>query len=285
MIRRTGLLLCVALVLVAAGAHAGVVRSLEGFSAPSALAALKGGKVAVLESGLKRVAIVDAKGKRSVLKGLSDPRGLASDEQGEVIVLDRLSKGGWGVVRFSEGRSLGHKALKSEVTDGDAGGGPREPVAIAASNRILWVVDRKPPRVLLYGYDGEALAEEPLADFGVRMPAGISIDHEGEVFVTDAFGPSVVRMSLSGSVVSLVELSEKGFARPTGVACGGGRLWVADSITGIVALVGFLEEAAVISTIGKDFEGISSLIYSSEGVWFAEKVRGRIGLLDYEEGE
>jgi hypothetical protein len=279
-------LLCFQLFALDDAARAGIVRLHEGFSNPSALALMPGagGRVAVLESGKKQVTVVDAKGRRSALKGLTDPRGLTSDELGEVLVLDRLSSGGWGLVHFSAGRSSVRKALNSGgEREGDTQLRPTDPVDIAASNRILWILERNPAQVLLYGYDGEALAVEPLAEYGVRVPAKIAIDHDGEVFVTDALGPSVVRMTLSGSVVAIVELSRKGFARPTGVAAGGGELWVGDSITGILAKVDYTDDVVSVAPVRERFNGLSALLYSEEGIWFTEKIRGRVGLFEREE--
>ncbi len=212
---------------VTAGASGAVFREtdpeLPAFSLPFAFGVGPDGSVAVLEDLAGRVVTARPGGDARVLPGLARPAAVAVDPGGTVLVLDREA-GGWVLRVWRGGRE------RAAPLGGDVA--PREPVDMDARDGIAWVLDRSPPRVLLYAYDGASLG---WTDLAARAPFSVALGGHGEAFVTDPAGPGVLSFSPSGAPLGPVSLEGTGVTRPTGVAVDpGGTVWVSDGVTGRV---------------------------------------------------
>ncbi len=194
---------------------------LPAFSLPFALGAGPGGSVAVLEDLAGRVVVARPGVPPRALPALVDPAAVAVDPGGTVLVLDRAD-GGW-VLRVWRGGDWDTAPLA-----GDAA--PGRPVDMDARDGIAWVLDRSPPRVLLYAYDGAGLG---WTDLDARAPFSVALGPGGEAFVTDPAGPGLLSLSPSGVALGPVSLEGTGVTRPTGVAVDPrGTVWVSDGVTG-----------------------------------------------------
>ena len=228
-----------------AGASEAVLRpvgpGLPVLSLPFAFGVGPDGTVAVLEDLAGRVVVARPGRSTRALQGLAAPAAVAVDPGGTVLVLDRAA-GGWVLRAWRDGR--GHAApLAGDVV-------PREPVDMDARDGIAWVLDRSPPRVLLYAYDGAGLG---WTDLDARAPFSVGLGPSGEAFVTDPAGPGLLSFSPSGAPLGPVSLDGTGVTRPTGVAVDpGGTVWVSDGVTG--RLVGLEPSGArdVLRTAGRE---------------------------------
>ena len=278
---RAAVLAAVLLLLAAAGYAAplaGRVASppLLVFSHPFDFAPAADG-VYVLEDLQRRV----LRGRPGVaalpLAGLRQPLALARDPDGLLLVLDILDSGELGLHTYRAGRALRSVPLRGEVV-------PERPVSAAAGDGILWLVERTPPRLYLYAYDGASLGWVDLAAVA-RSPFAVALGAAGEAFVTDPMGPAVLSFSPAGEYLGLIELEGTGITRPTGVAADrNGRVWVSDGVIGHVVVLdpggahSQLEERGELLR----FRSPLRLAWRSGALWVLEADGGRVRIVELE---
>lgn len=240
-----------------------------GFQAPFAFAAAPGRALFVLEDRQRRVVAAKGRSRVSALPLLKDPSGLDADETGTLWVLD--GRRPFTLVSFREGRDPEVRPLKGDSL-------PSTPVDLAARLGVVWVLDRDPPRLLLYAYDGALLGRVDLAGLA-RAPFSVTLGAAGEAFVTDPLGPAVLSFSSAGSLLGSLPLEGTGVTRPTGIAVdASGRVWVSDGVTGLIVPL-----PALGSTPGSRHPGPKlrftdplRLLWWDDALWVLEGQTGRV---------
>ena len=196
-----------------------------GFQAPFAVAGAPGRTLFVLEDGQRRVVSAKGRSRVSALPLLKNPSALDADETGTLWVLDGGAP--FTLVSFRDGRDPEARPLTGDSL-------PSAPVDLAARLGVVWVLDRNPPRLLLYAYDGALVGRVDLAGLA-RAPFSVTLGAAGEAFVTDPLGPAVLSFSAAGSLLGSLPLEGTGVTRPTGIAVdASGRVWVSDGVTGLI---------------------------------------------------
>jgi len=203
---------------------------LTGFELPFDFAPMPRGGVAVLEDRRERVVLSSApQGRAKALPGPARPGALAIDETGLLVVLEgQAGDREFSLVSFRGAERAWRAVLKGDVL-------PGSPVSLAARDGVVWLVDRSPPRVFVYAYDGERLGVTELAGLA-RSPFAVALGPAGEAFISDPMGPAVLALNAAGAYVGKLSLEGTGVTRPTGLAVEpAGRVWVSDGVTGHLA--------------------------------------------------
>lgn len=244
---------------------------LPGFTFPIDFALGPPGRVAVLEDQNLRVLIAGTRGTSEPLPGLANPKAMARDEEGLLLVLDTPSGSHAELVAFRGTREGWRVTLQGELR-------AARPVDTDARDGILWVVDQSPPRLFLYSYDGSSLGWVEMGEHA-RAPFSISLGPAGEAFVTDPMGPAVLAYSPTGSYLGGLNLDGTGVTRPTGVAADPtGRVWVSDGITGRVVCLDPAGEDTHVACAGRPlrFEDPLRIAWWDEALWVLEGRPGRV---------
>jgi streptogramin lyase len=179
------------------------------------------------------------------------------------------------VVTFQDGREVWSAALEGDVL-------PVAPVGADARDGTLWVVDKAPPRLLLFAFDGASLGWVDLSKWA-RSPFSIALGPSGEAFVSDPLGPAVLAFSPSASFVGTLDLTGTGVTRPTGLAVGPeGRLWVSDGVTGRVACIDTSAQEPGQRCVGHParFHDPLRLSWWDGALWILEGLPGRVQRLE-----
>lgn len=244
------------------------------FRSPFDFAPAAEGGVAVLED-LEGVVRLAAGGTKSqALPAGGAPRLVAADESGLLLVLEGTS----AVAAYRKGREAWRVRLQGEVR-------PSRPSGMAARNGLLWLVERSPARALLYAFDGKQVAVADLRPWA-RSPFSVALGPKGEAYVTDPLGPAVVTLSPAGSYTGALNLGGTGVTRPTGVALdGGGRVWVSDGVTGILACFDAGGAPVAVRAGGKAprLRDPLRLGWARGALWVLEGRTGRVKRVDWEE--
>jgi hypothetical protein len=202
---------------------------------------------------------------------------LARDPDGLLHVVDTLDSGELGLRTYRAGRALGAVPLQGEVV-------PERPVSAAAGDDILWLVERSPPRLFLYAYDGASLGWVDLVEVA-RSPFGVALGATGEAFVTDPMGPAVLSFTPAGEYLGTIGLEGTGITRPTGVAADpGGRVWVSDGVVGHLAALDPVGEHSKLEERGEllRFGSPLRLAWWSGALWVLEADSGRVRIVELE---
>lgn len=231
----------------------------------------------VLEDLERRVLRVRIGGQGKPLPQGRRPRALALDPDGLLHVVDMLDPDQLGLRTYRAGRHLRSTPLRGEVM-------PAEPVAAAAGDGIVWLVDRSPPRLFLFAYDGAGLGWVDLQEVA-RAPFSVALGPAGEAFVGDPMGPAVLSFSPAGEYLGALDLGGTGVTRPTGVAADpGGRVWVSDGVTGHVVALDPAGEHSRLSHNGKllRFRSPLRLAWRANALWVLEAGEGRVRVVELE---
>lgn len=250
---------------------------LRGFRLAYDLAVGPNGLVVILEDVGKRVTQIDPQGRQHIFRGIQAPRGVAVDEAGRVVIVE-VETGAAHLTAFAGHDLLWRRELKG-------GAAPAKPVATAARDGVVWIVDRSPPRLLLYAYDGASLGGFDLHDHA-RTPFALALGPSGEAFVTDPLGPAVLTFSPSGAYQGTVDLDGTGVVRPSGVAVGpDGSVFVSDGVTGTIAVLRSVgTEWKVEAAIGGlRFQDPLRLAWGHGSLWVLEGIPGRVRRVQTEE--
>lgn len=251
----------------AGGVLAGLRGAFDFVPSPDAAGAF------VLEDGARRVVFLRERGRSEPLPGLREPRAVALDEDGVLLVLDAGPP--WTLVGFRGNREAWRVALRGDLV-------PRSPVALAARNQVVWVLDRAPPRAFLYAYGGAGLGWSDLAGHA-RSPFSLALGTGGEAFVSDPLGPGVLRLSPTGTFLGVLSLGGSGVTRPTGLAvAGGGRVWVSDGVTGRISCFDAGSGGRCRADLPR-FEDPLRLAWAEGQLWVLEARPGRVRRLAREE--
>lgn len=251
--------------------------SFAAFSRPFDFAPAPDGEVVVLEGQPGRVVRERPNAAPVTVEGLDRPLAVARDRDGLLHVVDTLDSGGLGLRTYRA-----DLAARAVPLQGDAV--PEQPVSAAAGDGILWLVERAPPRLHLYAYDGTSLGWVDLAQVA-RAPFGIALGPSGEAFITDPLGPAVLSFSPTGELLGSLSLEGTGITRPTGITVdSSGRVWVSDGVIGHVAA---LEPAGAHSKLEErgrllHFGSPLRLAWRPGALWVLDADSGRVRLVELE---
>ncbi|MDF1553591.1 MAG: hypothetical protein P1P84_11045 [Deferrisomatales bacterium] len=233
--------------------------------------------VYVLEDLQKRVLRGHPGATALPLAGLRQPLALARDPDGLLHVVDTLDSGELGLRTYRADQALRAVPLQGEVL-------PTRPVSAAAGDGILWLVERTPPRLYLYAYDGASLGWVDLAEVA-RSPFAVALGAAGEAFVTDPMGPTVLSFSPAGEYLGPIALEGTGITRPTGVAADrNGRVWVSDGVIGHVVALDPAGAHSQLEERGKllRFRSPLRLAWRPGALWVLEADSGRVRIVELE---
>lgn len=255
--------------------------SFAAFSRPFDFAPAADGEVVVLEGQPGRVMRGRPNAAPVAVDALNQPLTVARDPDGLLHVVDTLDT-------EEGGGALGLRTFRADPPaqpvplQGDAV--PKQPVSAAAGDGILWLVERTPPRLHLYAYDGTSLGWVDLAQVA-RAPFGIALGPSGEAFVTDPLGPAVLSFSPTGELLGKLSLEGTGITRPTGIAVdSSGRVWVSDGVIGHVTALepggahSKLEERGSLLRFGSPLR----LAWQPGALWVLEADSGRVRIVELE---
>ena len=162
---------------------------------------------------------------------LRQPRGIALDKDGNVLVADF---GNHRIVEFSPDL----RALHQWGTQGDLPGYFKEPCAVAVGpNGDIHVADTWNQRIQVFTANGKFVRQFGGGMFG---PRGVAVSSNGSVFVADTGNNRVLRFSSQG--VREAEWGGKGgavgtFSEPIGIATDAkGNVYVGDNGNGRVQI-------------------------------------------------
>ncbi len=257
------------LLLWAWGAWAGELRvPLPAMNQPRSFAVDRDGRVWWVEDLSGRV-LRGRPGERAAeMVGVARPVAVAAAPEGAVLVLHTTGDGfRCALWAGGERRSV---PLVVEPPLGD-------PAGMAARDGIVWVVDRRPRRVVLFAYDGSALAWTDLSE-RARAPFSVALGPAGEAYVTDPAGPAVLAFNPSGAYLGALDLDGTGLTRPTGVAVDGkGRVWVSDGVTGALVLLDPARDGTTMGADGRAIRFADPLrLRWRERIWVLDAAPGRI---------
>jgi len=242
------------------------------FAAPNALTVDRAGNVFVADTDNQAVRKVTPEGLVSTLAGRANsgsapvtsavspsefraPSGLALDHTGNVYVADsgsetikKITPAGIVSVVAGQVGSAGYRdgAVASALFDG--------PCAIAAdTDDNLFVADSRNKVIrkitpaglvttlLISLYEDGAVAPTARPTF-LKHPVGVAVDRTGNLFVTDSFTNSIVKVTPSGLATTLVSnpnLSSDGLLGPSGAAIdSSGNIYVTDTRHFVIRKVG-----------------------------------------------
>ncbi|WP_025321264.1 NHL repeat-containing protein [Deferrisoma camini] len=260
------------LLLWAWGAWAGGPRPfrvpLPAMNQPRSFAVDRDGRVWWVEDLSGRVLRGRPGGRAAEVPGVPRPAAVAAAPEGAVLVL-HSGAGGFRLALWAGGerRSV---PLIAEPPLGD-------PAGMAARDGIVWVVDRRPRRVVLFAYDGSALAWTDLSE-RARAPFSVALGPAGEGYVTDPAGPAVLAFNPSGAYLGTLDVGGTGLTRPTGVTVDGkGRVWVSDGVTGVLVLLDPARGGTTVRANGRAIRFADPLrLRWRKRVWVLDAAPGRM---------
>ena len=152
-----------------------------------------------------------------------DPRGIAIDRSGNLLVTDRE---GDRLLVFA----ANHDLLYDVGGFGEGAQQFEDPEGVVASAAGIFVADSGNGRVQVLDPQGRFRASWPLPSGG--RPTGIAVDEQGRVYVTDSDGGRVVVFNSHGRVLAEAGAPGSGpgaLRGPAGVCATGNQVIVADS--------------------------------------------------------
>lgn len=219
---------------------------------PTSVAVDSTGRVWVADGARDRVLVFAADGglsqtvRRVAGVALSRPMGIATTADGRVWIADagnhRIAVTGAASVQESSlpvSDSLG----RVDLTD----------VAVSADGKRLWAVDNDGNRVLtldLASNRWDARGKKGSGWGGFNHPRTVAVDGAGGTYVTDVLNGRVQRFDPQGRATRPLVgfgVSPGQVFRPSGIAAVEGRVWVADSVLGVVQV--FTEDGALVDAV------------------------------------
>jgi len=251
--------------------------SFAAFSRPFDFAPAPDGEVVVLEGQPGRVVRERPNAAPATIAGLNRPLAVARDPDGLLHVVDTLDSGALGLRTYRADQPARALPLQGDVV-------PTHPVGAAAGDGILWLVERTPPRLHLYAYDGTSLGWVDLEQVA-RAPFGIALGPSGEAFITDPLGPAVLSFSPTGELLGKLALEGTGITRPTGITVdSSGRVWVSDGVIGHVTALEPAGAHLILEERGKllRFGSPLRLAWRPGALWVLEADSGRVRIVELE---
>jgi DNA-binding beta-propeller fold protein YncE len=186
--------------------HYGQGESPDAFYGPRGIAVDAAGHVYVADTGNKRIVVFDAAGNYLTQFGsagldpgqFDEPVGVAVDADGIVYVADTWNQ---RIQTFQpEEGGLAFTPLKQWDIAGWYGQSlDNKPFLAVDAQKRVFITDPEGFRVIEYDPDGNIL--QTWGDFGdgpanFSLPAGVAVDVEGHIWVTDAGNNRVMRFTL-----------------------------------------------------------------------------------------
>lgn len=206
---------------------------------PNGIAVDSNNLVYIADSKVRAIFIVNVDtGEYSMIKNGADAKfqwlvGLAIDDTDRLFAADSALR---HVVVFDKN----HK-FEGTISEGlKAPGG----IAVDNENRLLYVTDAEQDLVLVYDADPPFMLIRKLGKPGTEhtstepgefaKPAGVAVDQDGNVFVSDSWNNRVQMFDADGTFIRTFGEAGDGpgyFARPKGISIDGdGQIWVADAM-------------------------------------------------------
>ena len=161
--------------------------------------------------------------RQLTLPGQADPRGLATDTEGNLYVVTGTEA---KVHKFSpDGKELTSWALQGKDSRP-----PGEPFSLVVRAQQVLVLDAATSDLLIYDLNGQP--KGPIHACECFFPRGLSVDPDGTLWIADTGGARLVHLTADGQPLGLV--GQRGnapgqFIEPTSVwRAPDGRLYVAD---------------------------------------------------------
>lgn len=259
---RTVRVLCALLLLGAAPApgatvvgtqvHTYAAGSREPMLYPTSVAVDSMGRVWVADGARDRVLVFAADGtlsqtiRRVAGVALSRPMGIATTPDGRVWIADA----GNARIAVTGATSAHESALpvppklgRVDLTD----------VEVAADGKRLWAVDNDGHRVLTLDVPAnrwEARGSKGSGWGSFNHPRSVAVDDAGRTYVADVLNGRVQRFDAEGRAARPMVpfgVSPGQVFRPSGIDAEDGRVWVADSVLGVVQVFG--EDGALIDAV------------------------------------
>jgi sugar lactone lactonase YvrE len=224
---------------IATGSTPGDLKQRWQLVTPNGIAVDSKNLVYIADSKVRAIFIVNVDtGEYSLIKNGSDARfkwlvGLAIDDSDRLFAADSGLK---HVAVFDKN----HK-FEGAITEGLVAPGA---LAIDNDNRVLYVTDAEQDLVLAYDVDPPFRLIRKLGKPGTQhtstapgefaKPAGVAVDKEGNVYVSDTWNTRIQVFDADGMFIRTFGEAGDGpgyLARPKGISIDGdGHVWVADSV-------------------------------------------------------
>ncbi len=190
----------------------GQAETLDAIWGPRGLAFDSKGRLFVTDTGNKRVVVYDADGNGLFAFGtsgfaqgqLDEPVGIAIDKQDDVFIADTWNQ---RIQEFSPGPG-GDSYLPKNMWDLQAWAGQsldnKPYLALDAAGNV-YATDPEGGRVLIFSSVGKYLrgiGQSTEGQGNFVMPAGVAVDSEGQVWITDAILNEVMRFTLPAAAPS-----------------------------------------------------------------------------------
>jgi sugar lactone lactonase YvrE len=206
---------------------------------PNGIAVDSKNLVYIADSKVRAIFIVNVEtGEYSMIKNGADAKfqwliGLAIDDSDRLFAAD---SGKRHVVVFDKDRKVEAAISEGLVAPGG--------LAIDNENRLLYVTDAEQDLVLVYDADSPFKLIRKLGKPGTEhtstapgefaKPAGVAVDQDGNVYVTDTWNNRIEEFDADGTFIRAFGEAGDGpgfFARPKGISIDGdGHVWVADAV-------------------------------------------------------
>jgi sugar lactone lactonase YvrE len=280
---------------IATGSQPGDSKPRWQLISPNGIAVDSKNLVYIADSKVRAIFIVNVEtGEYSMIKNGSGAKfdwlvGLAIDDS------DRL---------FAADSGLHHVLVfdKNHKIEGVISEGLRDPggLAIDNENRLLYVTDADQDLVLVYDADSPYKLIRKMGKPGTEhtstlpgefaKPAGVAVDQDGNVFVTDSWNDRVEEFDADGTFIRAFGEPGDGpgyFARPKGISVDcDGHIWVADAMQDRVQV--FTPEGRLLIYMGDhgllpgQFQSLANVIVDKNNrVLTTELFPGRLQVFRY----
>ncbi len=212
----------------------GQAETLDALWGPRGLAFDSKGRLFVTDTGNKRVVVFDTDGKGLFSFGtggveegqLDEPVGIAIDKEGNVYIADTWNQ---RIQEFSPDAS-GTNYIPVRMWDVSAWSGQsldNKPFLALDSAGDLYATDPEGGRVLIFSPDGKYLrgiGQSTEGQGNFVMPAGVAIDSEDHVYITDAILNEVMRFTMPALNSSAQPSSSPSEVLPSPTATSAGEI-------------------------------------------------------------
>lgn len=225
--------------VVSSVVHSFSAGSREGMLYPNAVAVDVSGRVWVADGARDRVLVFGGDGglaqtvRRVAGVGLSRPMGIATTPDGRVWIADA----GNNRIAVTSATSAAESTIAMDKALGKV---DLSDVAVSADGAVVYAVDNDGSRLLRFDVatgKWEARGSRGAGWTNLHNPHMVALDAEGRVYVTDVLNGRVERFDSTGKGARPVVkygVSAGQVFRPSGIDVEGDRLWVADSVLGVV---------------------------------------------------
>lgn len=161
-----------------------------------------------------------------------------------------------------------------------------KPMAVAVSNRTIYISDTNNQRIQVFDYDGKPISMfgEPGEGEGqFRFPYGIASDAQGQLYIADLYNGNISIFSANGQFIKY--FGEKGeFKGPAGLAIDGDKLYVSDVQSSEIKI--FSLDGTKLLSFGKkgagdgELNSPNALVHAGNKIYVSDTGNDRIQVFD-----